>query len=36
MMWLAVAQAAWLFAFALLVWVYVPILIKPRADGKPG
>ncbi len=36
MMWLAVAQAAWLFAFALLVWVYAPILVKPRTDGKPG
>jgi len=36
MMWLAVAQAAWLFAFALLVWVYAPILVKPRVDGMPG
>jgi uncharacterized protein involved in response to NO len=34
--WLAIAQAAWLIAFALFVWVYAPILIKPRADGKPG
>jgi uncharacterized protein involved in response to NO len=34
--WLAFAQAAWLIAFALFVWVYAPILVKPRADGKPG
>ena len=36
LLWLAMAQAAWLIAFALFVWVYTPILIKPRADGKPG
>lgn len=34
--WLAMAQAAWLIAFALFVRVYTPILVKPRADGKPG
>jgi uncharacterized protein involved in response to NO len=31
-----VAGAAWTLAFALFVVVYAPILIKPRADGKPG
>jgi uncharacterized protein involved in response to NO len=36
LLWLAIAQAAWLIAFALFVWVYLPILVKPRADGKPG
>jgi uncharacterized protein involved in response to NO len=36
LLWLAMAQAAWLIAFALFVWVYAPILVKPRADGKPG
>jgi uncharacterized protein involved in response to NO len=35
-LWIAIAQPAWLFAFALLVWVYAPILVKPRADGMPG
>lgn len=35
-LWLGIAQAAWLVAFAVFVWVYVPILIKPRADGMPG
>jgi Uncharacterized protein involved in response to NO len=27
---------AWLAAFALFVAVYTPILVRPRADGKPG
>jgi uncharacterized protein involved in response to NO len=35
-MWIGLAQAAWLMAFAMFVWVYTPILVKPRADGKPG
>lgn len=36
LLWLGIAQAAWLTAFALFVWVYAPILVKPRADGMPG
>ncbi len=36
LLWLGLAQAAWLIAFALFVWVYAPILVKSRADGKPG
>jgi uncharacterized protein involved in response to NO len=36
LLWLGIAQAAWLIAFALFVWVYAPILVKPRADGMPG
>ncbi len=28
--------ALWLLAFALFTAVYAPILIRPRADGKPG
>jgi len=35
-LWIAFAQAAWLLSFALLVWVYAPFLVKPRADGMPG
>jgi len=35
-LWLGIAQAAWLIAFAMFVWVYAPILVKPRADGMPG
>jgi len=28
--------ALWTAAFALFLWVYAPILLSPRADGKPG
>ncbi len=35
-LWIGVAQAAWLIAFALFVWIYAPILLKPRTDGMPG
>ena len=35
-LWLGMAQATWLAAFALFVWVYAPILVKARADGMPG
>ncbi|MGL5482015.1 MAG: NnrS family protein, partial [Aeromonas veronii] len=27
---------AWIAAYGLFVWVYTPILIRPRADGRPG
>jgi uncharacterized protein involved in response to NO len=36
LLWLGIAQAAWLLAFALFVWVYAPILIKPNAEDKFG
>ena len=36
LLWLEITQAAWLFSFAVFVWIYAPILIKPRADGMPG
>lgn len=36
LLWIGLAQAAWLVAFALFVWVYAPILVKPRADGMAG
>lgn len=32
----ALAAALWVGAFALYLWAYVPILLGPRADGKPG
>lgn len=31
--WLGVAQAGWLFAFVLFVWVYAPILVKSNREG---
>lgn len=33
---IACAAVLWLAAFVLYVWVYTPILLRPRADGKPG
>ena len=30
------AGAAWIAAFALYLYVYAPILLGPRADGRPG
>lgn len=30
------AAVAWALAFVLFLWVYVPILTRPRADGVPG
>jgi uncharacterized protein involved in response to NO len=33
---LACAGALWCVAFALYLLVYTPILVRPRADGKPG
>ncbi|MGA8146273.1 MAG: NnrS family protein [Gallionellaceae bacterium] len=35
LLWLGIAQVAWLIGFALLFQVYAPILVKPRADGMP-
>ena len=33
---IALSAALWAAAFALFLWVYAPILVTPRADGKPG
>ncbi|MBP6451459.1 MAG: NnrS family protein, partial [Aeromonas sp.] len=27
---------SWIAAYGLFVWVYTPILTRPRADGRPG
>lgn len=27
---------AWVGAFGVFLWIYLPILVAPRADGKPG
>lgn len=35
-LWLDLAGGLWLLAFALFLWVYIPILTRPRVDGKPG
>ncbi len=33
---LAVAGALWVAAFALFLAAFAPVLVRPRADGKPG
>ncbi|GAB4267605.1 MAG: NnrS family protein [Methylomicrobium sp.] len=33
--WLYISTLAWLAAFALFVFVYMPVLLAPRIDGKP-
>jgi uncharacterized protein involved in response to NO len=33
---IGVALATWVLAFTLFVWMYAPILVKPRVDGLPG
>jgi uncharacterized protein involved in response to NO len=27
---------SWIAAYGLFVWVYTPILTRPRVDGRPG
>ncbi len=31
-----VSALLWLCAFAIFLWFYWPVLIQPRADGRPG
>ncbi|HZX30733.1 MAG TPA: NnrS family protein [Rhodocyclaceae bacterium] len=32
--WIALSAACWFAAFAILAWRYIPILLRPRIDGK--
>ena len=34
--WLTGSGSLWLLAFGLFLWVYAPLLVSPRADGRPG
>ena len=34
--WIGIAQSLWIVAFGLLLMTYLPMLIKPRTDGRPG
>ena len=34
-LWIASAAACWFAGFALLAWRYIPMLLRPRVDGKP-
>lgn len=33
---IAASGLSWIAAFCIFLWVYLPILIAPRADGRPG
>jgi uncharacterized protein involved in response to NO len=33
---LTASGLAWVLAFAVFVWIYGPILMSPRADGRQG
>lgn len=34
--WIYAAGICWMLAFGLFLWVYGPMLVRPRADGAPG
>lgn len=34
--WVLAAQFLWIATFAGLVWVYAPMWLQPRVDGRPG
>jgi uncharacterized protein involved in response to NO len=35
-LWIAVSATLWILSFALFAGFFIPMLLKPRADGKPG
>ncbi|MGW8227735.1 MAG: NnrS family protein [Gammaproteobacteria bacterium] len=36
LLWVQLSQLLWLAAFLFLLWTYLPMLIKPRVDGRYG
>jgi uncharacterized protein involved in response to NO len=34
--WLVVSGALWMLAFGVFLWVYGPVLMRPRIDGRAG
>ncbi len=36
LLWVGIAHATWLITFSLFLWIYAPILIRPRIDGMHG
>ena len=34
--WVLLSQCAWVAAYGVFLWTYVPIFITPRVDGRPG
>lgn len=35
-LWIDLSAALWVLAFALFAWRYLPVLLRPRVDGRPG
>jgi len=35
-LWIALSQLSWVLAFGLFLWIYTPVLIQPRPDGRDG
>ena len=33
--WVLLAGLLWIGAFGIFVWLYAPILLRPRIDGRP-
>ena len=36
LLWVGLSQMLWIAAFALFLYRYIPILTRPRIDGRPG
>jgi uncharacterized protein involved in response to NO len=35
-LWIGLSQALWMLGFAVFSAVYIPLLVQPRVDGRPG
>jgi len=35
-LWMGISQVLWVMAFGLFSWVFAPMLVKPRIDGRYG
>ena len=35
-LWIGLSQVLWIFAFGVFLYIYAPVLIAPRVDGKYG
>jgi uncharacterized protein involved in response to NO len=35
-LWIGISQVAWIAGFAMFSMLYVPYLVRPRIDGRPG
>jgi len=35
-LWIAVSQALWIAGFAAFSFIFLPMLARPRIDGRPG